>query len=151
MSQVVGTAKFHALEVVDSVKLDNEVVFKDLTMDGEDLSIVCSGVFSVTSLSTSASLVGIEMTAVEEVKLYSSAKNTELLAGLDDTVDVDGVVVMGHKNAAGTTVANVQAGWVGGANVLGFYGTAPIAQQTGVAVSAAAIHAACVALGLFTA
>ncbi|MEE8114714.1 MAG: hypothetical protein V3T23_10205 [Nitrososphaerales archaeon] len=34
---------------------------------------------------------------------------------------------------------------------LGFYGTTPIAQQTGVAVSAAGIHAACVALGLFTA
>lgn len=33
----------------------------------------------------------------------------------------------------------------------GFYGTAPIAQQTGVAVSAAGVHAACVALGLFTA
>jgi hypothetical protein len=34
---------------------------------------------------------------------------------------------------------------------LGFHGTTPIAQQTGVAVSAAGIHAACVAIGLFTA
>jgi hypothetical protein len=33
----------------------------------------------------------------------------------------------------------------------GFYGVAPIAQQTGVAVSAAGIHAALVALGLITA
>jgi len=33
----------------------------------------------------------------------------------------------------------------------GFYATAPITQQTGVAVTAAGIHAACVALGLFTA
>ena len=37
-----------------------------------------------------------------------------------------------------------------GTNV-GFYGTAPIAQQTGVAVTAAGIHAALVALGLITA
>lgn len=37
-----------------------------------------------------------------------------------------------------------------GTNV-GFYATAPIAQQTGVAVSDAAIHAALVALGLITA
>lgn len=36
-------------------------------------------------------------------------------------------------------------------STVGFYGTAPIAQQTGVAVTAAGIHAACVALGLFTA
>lgn len=34
---------------------------------------------------------------------------------------------------------------------IGFYGTAPIAQQTGVAVSAAGIHAALVNLGLITA
>ncbi len=34
---------------------------------------------------------------------------------------------------------------------VGFYGAAPVAQQTGVAVTAAAIHAALVALGLITA
>lgn len=34
---------------------------------------------------------------------------------------------------------------------IGFYNTTPVAQQTGVAVSAAAIHAALVALGLITA
>ncbi len=34
---------------------------------------------------------------------------------------------------------------------VGFYGTTPIAQQTGVAVSAAAIHTALVNLGLITA
>ena len=28
MSQVVGSKKFHALEVVDSAKFDNEIVFK---------------------------------------------------------------------------------------------------------------------------
>ncbi|MCP3880677.1 MAG: hypothetical protein GY701_20140 [Sulfitobacter sp.] len=39
----------------------------------------------------------------------------------------------------------------GTGNTIGFYGTTPIAQQTGVAVSAAAIHAALVDLGLITA
>ena len=39
----------------------------------------------------------------------------------------------------------------GATDKLGFYGTAPIAKQTGVAVSAAAIHAALVALGLISA
>ena len=37
-----------------------------------------------------------------------------------------------------------------GTNV-GFYGATPVAQQTGVAVNAAAIHAALVNLGLITA
>ena len=35
--------------------------------------------------------------------------------------------------------------------VVGFYGSTGVAQQTGVAVSAAGIHAALVALGLITA
>lgn len=34
---------------------------------------------------------------------------------------------------------------------IGFYGKTPVAQQTGVAVTAAAIHAALVNLGAFTA
>lgn len=37
------------------------------------------------------------------------------------------------------------------ASKVGLYGTAPIAKQTGVAVTAAAIHAALVALGVFSA
>ena len=40
---------------------------------------------------------------------------------------------------------------IAAARAIGFYTTTPIIQQTGVAVSAAGIHAACVALGLFTA
>ncbi len=50
----------------------------------------------------------------------------------------------------GNTLATVGTFDHDGPN-LGFYGTAPIAQQVGVAVTAAGIHAACVALGLFTA
>jgi hypothetical protein len=40
---------------------------------------------------------------------------------------------------------------IGSARAIGFYTTTPIVQQTGVAVSAAGIHAALVALGVFTA
>lgn len=49
----------------------------------------------------------------------------------------DAVNIGGALNHDGTTV--------------GFYGTAPIAKQTGVAVDAAGIHAALVALGLIAA
>jgi len=45
----------------------------------------------------------------------------------------------------GTKVANSTS------EVLGFYGSTGVAKQTGVAVSAAAIHAALVALGLIAA
>lgn len=58
-------------------------------------------------------------------------------------------------DAAGSVILTVTE--AGGARLgktggtVGFYGTAPIALQTGVAVSAAGIHAALVALGLITA
>jgi len=45
----------------------------------------------------------------------------------------------------------IRCGEVASARTLGFYTTAAIAQQTGVAVSSAGIHAALVALGLITA
>lgn len=55
-----------------------------------------------------------------------------------------------------TTVANLAVtgnAAIGnaGADTVGFYGHAGIAQQTGVAVTAGGIHAALVALGLITA
>lgn len=49
-----------------------------------------------------------------------------------------------------TATGNVALGDAA-ADTVGFYGHAGIAQQTGVAVTAAAIHAALVALGLITA
>src|SRR5690242_144311 len=51
--------------------------------------------------------------------------------------------------SANVAATGIKVGATG--DSLGFYGHAVIAQQTGVAVSAAGIHAACVALGLFTA
>ncbi len=54
-----------------------------------------------------------------------------------DRNNSDNIVLPGALDHDGTTV--------------GFYGTAPIAKQTGVAVSLAGIHAALVALGLIAA
>ena len=48
-------------------------------------------------------------------------------------------------NAMGVVVGNSTS------QTVGFYGSAGVAKQTGVAVSAAAIHAALVALGLIAA
>lgn len=78
----------------------------------------------------------------------------------------NGVALIGYSDAASTETLRLNmstgAGTFGaaveidgdlnhdGSNV-GFYGTAPVAQQTGVAVTAAGIHAALVNLGLITA
>jgi hypothetical protein len=71
-------------------------------------------------------------------------------------VNSDGTVsVTGNSDVTGTLTVSSHIEIDGnlnhdGSNV-GFYGTAPVAQQTGVAVSAAGIHAALVNLGLITA
>lgn len=49
-----------------------------------------------------------------------------------------------------TGVTSIAGDFAHSGTNLGFYSTAVIAQQAGVAVTAAGVHAACVALGLFT-
>lgn len=64
--------------------------------------------------------------------------------GIGHRTDDVGVLIAGAVNV-------MEFGEAGGAPLWAVYGTAAIAQQTGVAVTAAGIHAACVALGIFTA
>lgn len=70
--------------------------------------------------------------------------NSVALGGVGLTIDKDDTAFCENLEVQGGTLSHT------GTN-LGFYGTTPIAQQTGVAVSAAAIHAALVNLGLITA
>jgi hypothetical protein len=62
---------------------------------------------------------------------------------------VDQTVAEGSDLVLGTTTGTKIG--TGGTQKLGFYGATPVVQQTGVAVSDAAIHAALVNLGLITA
>ena len=78
----------------------------------------------------------------DTLRVYDST-NTDYIQFAHDGTDVNITVV-------NTTDINVVAN-VKFTGKLGFHGTAPIAQQTGVAVSSAGIHAALVALGLITA
>jgi len=60
----------------------------------------------------------------------------------------------GDTSNSSTIVAGITNGLKIGTNPvqkIGFYGTTPVAQLTGVAVSAAGIHAALVSLGLIAA
>jgi hypothetical protein len=55
----------------------------------------------------------------------------------------------GNPVIVNTGTSAIRIGATGG--TVGFYGTTPIALQTGVAVTAGGVHAAMVALGLITA
>ena len=93
----------------------------------------------------------------------SSIASGELLkwsgtAWINQTLAEAGVSVVGHlhdsitdTNLVDKSAAETITGDWGFQGKTGFYSTAPIVQQTGVAVSAASIHAALVNLGLITA
>ena len=75
----------------------------------------------------------------------------QIQAGIDDATNAseDGFFeVWVASNGTIAKVLDIDAS--GGSVRMGFYGTAAIAKQTGVAVSAAGIHAALVSLGLIT-
>jgi hypothetical protein len=59
--------------------------------------------------------------------------------------------ISGETGAANFNDLNIDAALNHDGSTVGFYGTTPIAKQTGVAVSAAGVHAALVALGLISA
>ncbi len=78
------------------------------------------------------------------------------VARLEGTLEPDPQTAASPSFTGTTTVQNLSVtgnSAIGnaGADTVGFYGHAGIAQQTGVAVTAAGIHAALVALGLITA
>lgn len=70
--------------------------------------------------------------------------NLDQVDGLWTLYDRAGNVVL-----VNTGTSAIRMGATGAS--IGFYGTTPIAKQTGVAVTAQGIHDACVALGLFAA
>jgi hypothetical protein len=70
--------------------------------------------------------------------------NLDTVDGLWSLYDAAGNPVIVNTGASA-----IRLGRTGG--TVGFYGTTPIALQTGVAVSAGGVHAALVALGLITA
>lgn len=90
------------------------------------------------------------------IYMQSDDGTDKALIGLWTTSDGNGGPYMEFQDVAGvgSVLLDCQDGDIrlgGAADQIGFYGAAPVAQQTGVAVSAAAIHAALVNLGLITA
>ncbi len=133
------------LDVGTDLTVGNDVTAGgDLTVAGNtQLSDLCNidGELSVT--------VG---SGKDTVALTSTGSNTGITIGVDTNLYRSGanvlktddkMIVVGELNPTGDINHD-------GTNV-GFYSAAPVAQQTGVGVSAAAIHAALVNLGLITA
>lgn len=124
---------------------------RNLDLGAVGVTTTVRGTFAsigAASFSTTLNMVGGEVirwsagTAFFEttgVNTFNFRPNSSLQLTISTTgITVAGAIeIDGALNHDGTTV--------------GFYGTTPITQQTGVAVSAAGVHAACVALGLFTA
>lgn len=94
---------------------------------------------------------GAVATAVNQFVVGSaSSQQTKWIPGHDTDTYLDIATANTWKVYAGGQ-KGIEVNATGGAPYLGFFGTAAVAKPTGVAVSAAGIHAALVTLGLIAA
>lgn len=129
--QVVTSSKHSSVEVVDSLKLDNELVFEDLNMEGTALVMTASEDIVISSTGTETPW-GVSILSVGPVTSSSTESTNWVLSGFDDgTTQNDGSVVLGHSTAT-TPVAVVEAAYDGTADEtrLGFFAATPVAQPT---------------------
>lgn len=128
---VFGSQKFASLEIVDSAKFDNEIVYGDLSMSGKSLSIVCSEDVTISSTSTSTPW-GVNILSVGPVTSSSTQSTNWVLAGFNDGVaPTSGTVGLGHStdgNPVGGLLVEFES--VSGEVRLGTFGATPVAQPT---------------------
>lgn len=145
-ASVVGTQKCAVLEVVDTARFTN-VVFEDLTVDGTgDLVFATSGNVSVTSTNVYANAIpSVTVVATNGVRVYGQEQDVEVVAGTITSINVASAasVVLGVRNVVNpnalVTDAVVEVAVTAGAELqLGFFGTAPAPQPTGVSAAAVA-------------
>jgi hypothetical protein len=137
MAHVVGSQKFASLEIVDSAKFDNEIVFSDLSMMGGSLSIICDDDVTITSLGTSPPC-GINLISVCDITSNSSNGTVSLIAGnneLDSPEDsTSGSVVIGNLTSSLTSSGTTKVieatfdGYPTLVNRLGFFDVTPVEQ-----------------------
>ena len=142
MSTVIGCQRLESLEVVGNAKFDDAIVFNALSMSGDSMSVSVSGDLSFVSSAGSATLMVQDNVTVDAVD-----GTVWLQAGVDTASD--GAVVVRH--GSGTPVIHFLYDFTADEDRLGFFGSTPVVQPTGVAVTDVAIHAALVTLGLITA
>lgn len=126
----VTSQKFSALEVVDSLKLDDELVFSDLAMSGTDLLITASNGLAISSTGTGVGS-GVTVTSVSPMTLSTPVSQINLLGGFEE-VGVgggDGSIVIGY-DADGTPTAVVEVNYDSATDSarLALFGAKPVVQ-----------------------
>lgn len=105
-------------------------------------SLRCTGTAQVDGASSFA--------AVTATTISGTALTVTSVVATGNVALTGNLTITDTKNIVLSAVTGTQFGTAAGQK-LAFYGAAPLAQQTGVAVTAGGIHAALVALGLITA
>jgi hypothetical protein len=130
----VTSQKFSALEVVDSLKLDDELVFSDLIMSGDDLAITVASSLTMSS----AGVLGVKVLSVGPVSVSAPAETVSILGGFQDgAANTDGSVMIGFDaNGVSTPLVHSLYDSVTDEARLGFFGAVPVVQPTVATVAA---------------
>ncbi len=120
---------------------DQVGVGTDAGIAGAILQVI--GNISIGSLSANSG--ALQLTFAESISSRNSGNSADLSLLSAQTINARNTAVLGNTTGTDVMVQNQSAAR------LGFYATTPAARPTGVAVTAAGIHAALVTLGLITA
>lgn len=146
----VVSSKFSSLEIVDSAKFDNEIVFEDLVMEGTNLEILCSENITISSAGDTTPDWGVDVLAVGPITVSSAANTTYILGGYTDGVTpVSGSVRIGHSTST-TPATAFQVSWDSGttSNRIGAFGVTPVIRPTTAAAEPAFVVGAGTAVNI---
>lgn len=138
-STSIGSQKFASLEIVDSAKFDNEIVFDTLSMIGTDLSMVVEEDITLSSTNTTGN-GGVNILSGMDIHLMCTTDNSTvwLLGGVESTTSpVTGNVVIGHSSdTMNPPTPTITSAFDGTNRQIGLFDASPVVQQTTIIPSA---------------
>lgn len=126
---IVGSQKFSSLEIVDSAKFDNEIVYEDLIMSGSSISLICSEDVTISSTGTQSPW-GVNILSVGPITSSSTESENLVLSGFNDGVSPSsGVVGLGHSTGTGYSLGfSVEYDSLSNQSKIGAFGVVPVEQ-----------------------
>ena len=127
---ITGSQKFSSLEIVDSAKFDNEIVFDMLSMIGGNLSIITEEDITLSSTNTTEP-GGINIMSGLDINIMCTFDaSTIWITGGNNTPksQVSGSVVMGY-NTETKPFETFQVEFDGSDALVSFFGNTPVVQQ----------------------
>lgn len=127
---IANSQKFSSLEIVDSAKFDNEIVFDVLSMVGGSISMVTEEDITLSSTNTTEP-GGINIMSGLDINIMCTFDSSTiwLIGGMnDDIIQVSGSISLGY-GTNDTPFSTLKIEFDGTSPKIGFFNKEPVVQQ----------------------